>query len=100
MYLLCVSSYYAQVAGLHYRLSLSDNGFELSLVGFSQKLRIEKLDALSFLKAEDLANFVPMLLSRTFVECYIAGVNIIPVVDIYTNTTFIYQNDILYLNLY
>ncbi|KAG7561203.1 Metalloenzyme LuxS/M16 peptidase-like [Arabidopsis thaliana x Arabidopsis arenosa] len=124
-------AYYAQVAGLHYGLSLSDNGFELSLVGFNHKLRIlleaviqkianfevkpdrfsviketvtkayrnykfrqpynqamsycslvlqdhswpwtEKLDALSCLKAEDLANFVPMLLSRTFVECYIAG---------------------------
>ncbi|KFK34996.1 hypothetical protein AALP_AA5G220700 [Arabis alpina] len=33
----------------------------------------EELDALSHLEAEDLANFVPMLLSRTFVECYIAG---------------------------
>ncbi|CAL9246037.1 unnamed protein product [Arabidopsis halleri] len=124
-------AYYAQVAGLHYGLSLSGNGFELSLVGFNHKLRVlleaviqkianfevkpdrfsviketvtkayknykfqqpyhqamsycsmvlqdhswpwtEKLDALSCLKAEDLANFVPMLLSRTFVECYIAG---------------------------
>ncbi|VYS60690.1 unnamed protein product [Arabidopsis thaliana] len=36
---LAVSSPVA-VAGLHYRLSLSDNGFELSLVGFNQKLRI------------------------------------------------------------
>ncbi|KAG2325587.1 hypothetical protein Bca52824_008315 [Brassica carinata] len=33
----------------------------------------EKLDALTHLEAEDLVNFVPMLLSRTFVECYIAG---------------------------
>ncbi|XP_019082790.1 PREDICTED: insulin-degrading enzyme-like 1, peroxisomal [Camelina sativa] len=33
----------------------------------------EELDALSYLEAEDLAKFVPMLLSRTFVECYIAG---------------------------
>ncbi|KFK24533.1 hypothetical protein AALP_AAs45023U000100 [Arabis alpina] len=33
----------------------------------------EELDALSHLEAEDLANFIPMLLSRTFVECYIAG---------------------------
>ncbi|KAL1225571.1 Insulin-degrading enzyme-like 2 [Cardamine amara subsp. amara] len=124
-------AYYAQTAGLHYGLSLSDNGFELYLVGFNHKLRIlleaviqkiakfqvkpdrfsviketvtkayqnhkfrqpyhqamtycsmvlqdnswpwtEHLDALSYLEAEDLANFVPMLLSRTFVECYIAG---------------------------
>ncbi|XP_056865434.1 insulin-degrading enzyme-like 2 [Raphanus sativus] len=33
----------------------------------------EQLDALTHLEAEDLVNFVPMLLSRTFVECYIAG---------------------------
>ncbi|CAH8384062.1 unnamed protein product [Eruca vesicaria subsp. sativa] len=33
----------------------------------------EKLDALTHLEPEDLVNFVPMLLSRTFVECYIAG---------------------------
>ncbi|CAD5326087.1 unnamed protein product [Arabidopsis thaliana] len=124
-------AYYAQTAGLDYGLTLSDNGFELSLAGFNHKLRIlleaviqkiakfevkpdrfcviketvtkayqnnkfqqpheqatnycslvlqdqiwpwtEELDALSHLEAEDLANFVPMLLSRTFVECYIAG---------------------------
>ncbi|XP_023639108.1 insulin-degrading enzyme-like 2 isoform X2 [Capsella rubella] len=124
-------AYYAHIAGLRYGLSLSDNGFELYLVGFNHKLRIlleaiiqkmakfevkpdrfsviketvtklyknkkfrkpyeqamsycsmvlqdhswpwtEKLDALSCLEAQDLANFVPMLLSRTFVECYIAG---------------------------
>ena len=40
----------------------------------------EKLDALSCLKAEDMANLLSMLLSRTFVECYIAGVNIISVI--------------------
>ncbi|KAL0724770.1 hypothetical protein Bca4012_039369 [Brassica carinata] len=33
----------------------------------------EELDALSHMEAEDLANFVPMMLSRAFVECYIAG---------------------------
>ncbi|ESQ44327.1 hypothetical protein EUTSA_v10005770mg [Eutrema salsugineum] len=124
-------AYYAQSAGLHYGLGLSDNGFELTLVGFNHKLRIlleavmqkiakfevkpdrfsviketvtkayqnykfqqpyqqatsycsmvlqdhtwpwtEELDALSHLEAQDLVNFVPMLLSRTFVECYIAG---------------------------
>ncbi|XP_010472492.1 PREDICTED: insulin-degrading enzyme-like 2 [Camelina sativa] len=124
-------AYYASIAGLHYGISLSDNGFELYLVGFNHKLRIlleaviqkiakfqvkpdrfsviketvtkayqnhkfrqpyhqamsycsmvlqnhswpwtEELDALTYLEAEDLAKFVPMLLSRTFVECYIAG---------------------------
>lgn len=29
--LLCCIAYYAQVAGLHYGVSLSDNGFEVSL---------------------------------------------------------------------
>ncbi|CAN7095287.1 insulin-degrading enzyme-like 2 isoform X1 [Brassica rapa] len=124
-------AYYAQTAGLDYGLSISDDGFELYLVGFNHKLRIllgavmqkiakfevkpdrfsvvketmtkayqnykfqqpyqqalsycslvlqdntwpwtEELDALSHLEAEDLASYVPMLLSRTFVECYIAG---------------------------
>ncbi|CAA0387008.1 unnamed protein product [Arabidopsis thaliana] len=33
-------AYYAQAAGLHYGLSLSDNGFELSLTGFNHILRI------------------------------------------------------------
>lgn len=33
-------AYYAQAAGLDYGLSLSDNGFELSLAGFNHKLRI------------------------------------------------------------
>lgn len=37
----------------------------------------EELDALSHMEAEDLVNFVPMMLSRAFVECYVAGVNII-----------------------
>ncbi|CAH2063830.1 unnamed protein product [Thlaspi arvense] len=124
-------AYYAQAAGLYYGISLSDNGFQLTLVGFNHKLRIlleaiiqkiatfqvkpdrflvikekktkayqnckfrqpyrqatsycslvlqdqtwpwtEELDALSHMEAQDLANFVPMLLSRTFVECYVAG---------------------------
>uniref|UniRef100_A0A1J3GFR1 Zinc-metallopeptidase, peroxisomal n=1 Tax=Noccaea caerulescens TaxID=107243 RepID=A0A1J3GFR1_NOCCA len=124
-------AYYAQVAGLYYGVSLSDNGFELTLIGYNHKLRIlletvvekianfevkpdrfaiiketvtkeyqnykfrqpyhqamyycslilqdqtwpwtEELDVLSHLEAEDVAKFVPMLLSRTFLECYIAG---------------------------
>ncbi|KAE9621676.1 putative insulysin [Lupinus albus] len=34
---------------------------------------VEHLEVLPLLQAEDLAKFVPMLLSRTFFECYIAG---------------------------
>ncbi|CAF2059199.1 unnamed protein product [Brassica oleracea var. botrytis] len=34
----------------------------------------EAFDAVSHLEVEDLAKFVPMMLSRTFFECYIAGV--------------------------
>uniref|UniRef100_A0A1J3K221 Zinc-metallopeptidase, peroxisomal n=1 Tax=Noccaea caerulescens TaxID=107243 RepID=A0A1J3K221_NOCCA len=33
----------------------------------------EELDALSHLEAQDLAKSVPVMLSRTFLECYIAG---------------------------
>ncbi|KAL0805652.1 hypothetical protein Bca101_098143 [Brassica carinata] len=33
----------------------------------------EAFDAVSHLEVEDLAKFVPMMLSRTFFECYIAG---------------------------
>ncbi|VVB05993.1 unnamed protein product [Arabis nemorensis] len=123
--------YYARAGGLRYGLSLSDNGFMLSVDGFNHKLRIlleviiqkiakfevkpdrffviketmikayknlkfwqpheqatsycsmvlqdntwpwtKTLDALAHLETQDLANFVPMLFSRTFVECYITG---------------------------
>jgi insulysin len=34
----------------------------------------ENLEALSHLGAEDLANFVSYLLSRTFLECFVSGV--------------------------
>lgn len=34
---------------------------------------IEQLEVLPLLQAEDLDKFVPLMLSRTFVECYIAG---------------------------
>ncbi|KAH9648282.1 Insulin-degrading enzyme-like 1 (peroxisomal) [Citrus sinensis] len=34
---------------------------------------MEELEVLPHLEAEDLAKFVPMMLSRTFLECYIAG---------------------------
>ncbi|OIW21916.1 hypothetical protein TanjilG_14752 [Lupinus angustifolius] len=34
---------------------------------------VEHLEVLPLLQAEDLAKFVPVLLSRTFFECYVAG---------------------------
>jgi insulysin len=34
---------------------------------------VEQLEVLPVLQAEDLAKFVPVMLSRTFLECYIAG---------------------------
>lgn len=33
----------------------------------------EELEALSHLEADNLANFYPLILSRTFIECYVAG---------------------------
>ena len=34
---------------------------------------MEELEALLHLEADDLAKFAPVMLSRTFLECYIAG---------------------------
>ncbi|XP_038693358.1 insulin-degrading enzyme-like 1, peroxisomal isoform X2 [Tripterygium wilfordii] len=34
---------------------------------------MEQLEVLPYLEAEDLAKFAPMMLSRAFLECYIAG---------------------------
>lgn len=34
---------------------------------------VEQLEVLPVLQAEDLDKFVPLMFSRTFVECYIAG---------------------------
>ncbi|GLT40749.1 hypothetical protein SLA2020_148610 [Shorea laevis] len=124
-------AYYARVAGLHYYISSTDGGFEVTVVGYNHKLRIlldavvdkiakfevkpdrfsiikerltqdyqnlkfqqpyqqamhycsllledrswpwmEELEVLPNIKAEDLAKFAPMMLSRAFLECYIAG---------------------------
>ncbi|GKV32543.1 hypothetical protein SLEP1_g41139 [Rubroshorea leprosula] len=124
-------AYHAQVAGLHYYISNTDSGFEVTLVGYNHKLQIlletvvdkiakfevkpdrfsvikewvtqdyqnrkfqqpyeqsmyycsllledhtwpwmEELEVLPNIKAEDLAKFAPMMLSRAFLECYIAG---------------------------
>ncbi|GLT74479.1 hypothetical protein SLA2020_462740 [Shorea laevis] len=124
-------AYYAQVAGLHYAISRTDSGFEVTVVGYNHKLRIlletvvdkiakfevlpdrfsvikervtqdyqnlkfhqpyqqamyycsllledhswplmEELEVLPNIKAEDLAKFAPMMLSRAFLECYIGG---------------------------
>jgi hypothetical protein len=75
-----VSAYYAQAAGLDYGLSLSDNGFELSLAGFNHKLRIlleaviqkiakfeVKPDRFSVIKVTLLIDIAPLLkLPRRF----------------------------------
>ncbi|TKY62616.1 Zinc-metallopeptidase [Spatholobus suberectus] len=124
-------AYYAQVAGLYYSINHTDNGFQVTLLGYNHKLRIlletivekiatfevktdrfsvvkemvtkeyqnfkyqqpyqqamyycslilqdqtwpwiEQLDVLPALQVEDLAEFVPAMLSRTFLEFYIAG---------------------------
>ncbi|XP_061340328.1 insulin-degrading enzyme-like 1, peroxisomal [Gastrolobium bilobum] len=124
-------AYYAQVAGLYYSINHTDDGFQVTLLGYNHKLRIlletlvqkiatfgvkadrfsvikemvtkeyenfkyqqpyqqamyycslilrdqtwpwkEQLEVLPDLQVEDLAKFVPALLSRTFIECYIAG---------------------------
>lgn len=34
---------------------------------------VEQLEVLPVLQADDLDKFVPLMLSRTFLECYIAG---------------------------
>ncbi|GKV27575.1 hypothetical protein SLEP1_g36735 [Rubroshorea leprosula] len=124
-------AYYAQVAGLHYAISHSGSGFEVTVIGYNHKLRIlletvvdkiakfevlpdrfsvikervtqdyqnlkfhqpyqqamyycsllledhswplmEELEVLPNIKAEHLAKFAPMMLSRAFLECYIGG---------------------------
>ncbi|KAK9921953.1 hypothetical protein M0R45_030445 [Rubus argutus] len=124
-------AYYARVAELNYEINSTISGFQVTLCGYSHKLRIlmdtvvekiasfkvkanrfsvikemvtkeyqnfkfeqpseqamyycrlilqehslpwmEKLEALPHLEAEDLAKFVPMMLSRAFLECYTAG---------------------------
>ena len=50
----------------------------------------EKLDALTHLEADDLVNFVPMLLSRTFVECYISGTNLNLLYDSLVSSPFVF----------
>lgn len=124
-------AYYARVAGLYYGISHTDGGFQVTLIGYNDKLRIllqtvvekianfkvkpdrfsvikemitkeyqnmkfrqpyqqamyycslilqdrtwpwmEELEILPHLEADDLAKFVPLMLSRAFLECYIAG---------------------------
>ncbi|KAJ4792475.1 Insulin-degrading enzyme [Rhynchospora pubera] len=50
-------------ATYYLNLMLNDQSWPLS----------ENLEALSSLNADDLSNFVPNLLSRTFLECFVAG---------------------------
>lgn len=124
-------AYYAQVAGLYYGITNTDTGFQVTVVGYSHKLRIlletvveiiakfevkpdrfsvikeivakeyqnfkfqqpyqqalyycslilqdhtwpwkEELEVLHHIEANYLAKFAPLLLSRVFLECYIAG---------------------------
>lgn len=124
-------AYDAQVAGLYYRISNTDNGFQITVVGYNHKLRIlletvvkkilsfevksdrfsvikellmkeyqnfkfrqpyqqamyycslvlhdqslpwsEELEVLQHLEANDLSRYYPYILSRTFLECYVAG---------------------------
>ncbi|KAL3533783.1 hypothetical protein ACH5RR_007304, partial [Cinchona calisaya] len=124
-------AYDAQVAGLYYAISNTDNGFQVTVVGYNDKLRIlletvvekiakfevkpdrfsvikelvtkgyqnfkfqqpyqqamyycslilhdqalpwtEELEVLPHLEAENFLKFYPQMLSRTFMECYVAG---------------------------
>ncbi|CAM8944316.1 unnamed protein product [Rhodiola kirilowii] len=124
-------AYYAQIAGLHYGVSHTDNGFQVTVTGYNHKLWIlletvidkiakfkvkpdrflvikevvikeyqnykfqqpyqqamyycsillqdqtwpwmEQLEVLPHLDSTDLEKFVPLMLSRTFLECYVAG---------------------------
>ncbi|KAI6696779.1 hypothetical protein NL676_016898 [Syzygium grande] len=124
-------AYYAKVAGLRYKVHHTNTGFQVTVVGYSHKLRIllekviekiatfevrperfavikevvskdyqnlkfqqpyqqamyycllilqdntwpwtEQLEVLPSIKGEDLTNFVPLMLSRTLLEFYIAG---------------------------
>ncbi|XP_027173637.1 insulin-degrading enzyme-like 1, peroxisomal [Coffea eugenioides] len=124
-------AYDAQVAGLYYAVSNTDNGFQVTVVGYNHKLRVlletvvgkianfevkpdrfsvikemvtkdyqnfkfqqpyqqamyycslilhdqalpwtEQLEVLPHLQVDNLLKFYPQMLSRTFLECYIAG---------------------------
>ncbi|XP_059646301.1 insulin-degrading enzyme-like 1, peroxisomal [Cornus florida] len=124
-------AYYAQIAGLYYGINNTDNGFQVTVVGYNHKLRIllekviekiaklevkpnrfsvikemvtkeyqnfkfqqpyqqamyycslilqdqtwplnDELEVLPHLEADNLVKFAPLMLSRTFLECYVAG---------------------------
>ncbi|KAI7990111.1 Insulin-degrading enzyme-like 1, peroxisomal [Camellia lanceoleosa] len=124
-------AYYAQVAGLYYVINHTDNGFQVTVVGYNHKLRIlletvvekiakfevkperfavikemvtkdyqnfkfqqpyqqamyycsliledqtwpwnDGLEVLPHLEVDNLSKFVPLMLSRTFLECYVTG---------------------------
>jgi insulysin len=40
----------------------------------------EKLEALSKLESDYFAKFVPHLLSKTFLECYVQGLAFVPII--------------------
>ncbi|XP_057999839.1 insulin-degrading enzyme-like 1, peroxisomal isoform X2 [Hevea brasiliensis] len=89
-------AYHASVAGLYYDIYMAASGFQEKLRKdyennkFEQPYEqamyycylllcdqkwpwMEKLEVLPHLEAEDLIKFTPMMLSRAFLECYIAG---------------------------
>ncbi|XP_059309269.1 insulin-degrading enzyme-like 1, peroxisomal isoform X2 [Lycium ferocissimum] len=124
-------AYNAQVAGLYYDISKTNNGFQLTLFGYNDKLRVlleavvekiakfevkpdrfavikelvtkqyqnfkfqqpyqqvmyycsillkdntwpwsDEIEVLPRLKVDDLVKFYPLLLARSFMECYVAG---------------------------
>lgn len=124
-------AYNAEVAGLYYGINPTNSGFQLTLIGYNDKLRVlleavvekivkfevkedrfsvikelmtkdyqnfkfqqpyqqvmyycslllqddtwpwmEQLEVLPPLEVDDLAKFFPLLLGRSFLECYVAG---------------------------
>ncbi|KAF8395832.1 hypothetical protein HHK36_019786 [Tetracentron sinense] len=89
-------AYYAQVAGLYYGINHMDNGFQEMVTKEYQNCKfqqpyqqaiyycsliledhswpwMEALEVLPHLEADDLAKFSPVMLSKAFLECYVAG---------------------------
>ncbi|KAA8518172.1 hypothetical protein F0562_015646 [Nyssa sinensis] len=85
-------AYYAEVAGLYYWISDTDNGFQVTVVGYNHKLKIlletvvekiakfeVKADRFSVIKemvTKEYQNFKfqqPFKQAMTFLECYVAG---------------------------
>jgi insulysin len=66
----CVKDY----QNFNFSQPYSQASYYLSLILEEKKWPlVEKLQALSKLQADSLAKFVPQLLSKTYLECYIQG---------------------------